>query len=67
MAEASAKDGMPVGNPARGPQKVTFGGKMVGMAAGAGDAVKWKKKADALFHLDGLQEEASHHLTSAMS
>jgi hypothetical protein len=40
---------------------------MVGMAAGAGDAAKLKKKADALFHLDGLQEEARNHLTSAMS
>jgi hypothetical protein len=37
------------------------------MAAGAGDATRWKKKADALFHLDGLQEETSNHLTSAMS
>jgi hypothetical protein len=54
-------------NPARGPKKVTFGGKMVGMAAGAGDAARWKKKADALFHLDGLQEETSNNLTSAMS
>jgi hypothetical protein len=46
---------------------VTFGGKTVGMAAGASDAAKLKKKADALFRLDGLQEEASNHLTSAMS
>jgi hypothetical protein len=67
MAEALAKDAMPATNPARGPKKVTFGGKTVGMAAGARDAVRWKKKADALFHLDGLQEEASNHLTSAMS
>jgi hypothetical protein len=58
---------MPATNPARGLKKVTFGGKMVGMAVRAGDAVRWKKKADALFHLDGLQEEASNHLTSVMS
>jgi hypothetical protein len=37
------------------------------MAAGAGDATKLMKKADALFHLDSLQEAASNHLTSAMS
>jgi hypothetical protein len=67
MDEASAKDAMPATNSARGPKKVTFGGKAVGMEAGAGDAAKWKKKADALFHLDGLQEEASNHLTSTLS
>jgi hypothetical protein len=61
------KDAMPATTPARGPKKVTFGGKSVGMAVGAGDAAKWKKKADALFHLDGLQEETSNNLTSAMS
>jgi hypothetical protein len=59
MAEASAKDDMPSTNPARGPKKVTFGRKAVEIAAGAGSAARWKKKADALFHLDGLQEEAS--------
>jgi hypothetical protein len=37
------------------------------MAAGAGDAARWKKKADALFHLDGLQEDTINNLTSAMS
>jgi hypothetical protein len=67
MAEASAKDAMPATNTARCAKKVTFGGKMVGMAGGAEDAARWKKKADALFHLDGLQEETSNHLTSAMS
>jgi hypothetical protein len=67
MAEASAKDDMPATNPARGPKKVTFGGKAVEMAAGAGGATRWKKKADALFRLDSLQEEASNHVTSAMS
>jgi hypothetical protein len=40
---------------------------MVEIAAGARDAVRWKKKVDALFHLDGLQEEAHNHVTSAMS
>jgi hypothetical protein len=37
------------------------------MAVGVSDAAKWKKKADALFHLDSLQEEASNHVSSAMS
>jgi hypothetical protein len=54
MAEALAKDAMPATTPARGPKKVNFGGKMVGIAVGAGDAAKWKKKADALFRLDGV-------------
>jgi hypothetical protein len=67
MADASAKDAMPTANPVKGPKKVTFGGKAIEIAAGAGDAVKWKKKADALFRLDNLQEEASNHVTSAMS
>jgi hypothetical protein len=67
MVEASAKDAMPATNVARGPKKVTFGGKTVEITAGARDAARWKKKADALFHLDGLQEEAINHLTSAMS
>jgi hypothetical protein len=67
MAEASAKDAMPATNPARGPKKVTFGGKTVEIAAGAGGAARWKEKSDALFHLDGLQEEASNHVTSSMS
>jgi hypothetical protein len=58
---------MPATNLTRGPKKVTFGRKAVEIAAGARSAARWKKKADALFHLDGLQEEASNHVTSAMS
>jgi hypothetical protein len=67
MAKASAKDDMPATTPARGPKKVTFGGRKVGIAVEAGNAAKWEKKADALFHLDGLQEKTSNNLTSAMS
>jgi hypothetical protein len=67
MADASAKDAMPTANPARGQKKVTFGGKTIEMAVGASDATKWKKKADALFRLDNLQDEASNLVTSAMS
>jgi hypothetical protein len=37
------------------------------MDAGAGKASKWKKKLEALFHLDNLQEEASNHVSSAMA
>jgi hypothetical protein len=47
MAEALSKDAMPATNPSRGPKKVTFGGKVVEIAAGAGSATRWKKKADA--------------------
>jgi hypothetical protein len=67
VAEASAKDAMPTINPAKGPKKVSFGGKAVEMAAGVEGAARWKKKADALFHLDSLQEESSNHISSAMS
>jgi hypothetical protein len=45
---------MPTANPVKGPKKVTFGGKAVEMDAGVSDAVKWKKKADALFRRDSL-------------
>jgi hypothetical protein len=65
-AEASAKDAMTAATPSRGSKKVTFGGK-VGIAVDAENVAKWKKKADALFHLDGLQEETSKNLSSAMS
>jgi hypothetical protein len=37
------------------------------MDAGAGEASKWKKKSEALFRLDNLQEEASNHVSSAMA
>jgi hypothetical protein len=67
MAEASAKDAMPTKDPAKGPKKVSFGGKAVEMATGVGGAARWKKKVDALFRLDSLQEEASNHVSSAMS
>jgi hypothetical protein len=67
MAEALAKDAMPTANPVKGPKTVTFGGKAVEMAVGAGGAARWKKKAYALFRLDNLQEEASNHVTSALS
>jgi hypothetical protein len=58
---------MPAATPARSSKKVTFSGKNVRIAVEAGNAAKWKKKADALFHLDGLQEETSNNFSSAMS
>jgi hypothetical protein len=54
MADAPTKDARPTANNIKGPKKVSFGGKAVEMAAGVGDATRWKKKADVLFHLDSL-------------
>jgi hypothetical protein len=67
MAGASAKDTGPSTHPAKGAKKVSFSGKAVEMSAGVGKAAKWKKKTDALFCLDHLQEEASNHVSTAMS
>jgi hypothetical protein len=67
MADASAKNVGPSTHPAKSAKKVSFSGKAVEMGAGAGEAPKWKKKAEALFRLDHLQEEASNHVSSAMS
>jgi hypothetical protein len=67
MADALAKDAMPSESPAKGLKKVSFGGTSVEMTAGTGGAARWKKKVNALFHLDGLQEEASNQISSAMS
>jgi hypothetical protein len=69
MAEASAKDAMPNTTSAGGPEKVVLGrnsSRKGEVAEGAGDASKWKKRVDALFHLDTLQEQASNHVSSAM-
>jgi hypothetical protein len=70
MSKASAKDAMPTATSARGSKKVTFGGslaKKVRIAEEARDVAKWKKRADALFHLDNLQEEASNNISSSMT
>jgi hypothetical protein len=67
MADASVKDARPSTHPAKSAKKVSFSGKAVEMDAGAGEASKWKKKAEALFRLDHLQEEASNHVSTAMS
>jgi hypothetical protein len=67
MADASTKNAGPSAHPAKGPKKVSFSGKAVKMGAGAGEASKWKKKANALFCLDHLQEEASNHVSTDIS
>jgi hypothetical protein len=67
MVGASSKDVGPSTHPAKGAKKVSFSGKAVEIGAGVGEASKWKKKADALFCLDHLQEEASNHVSTAMS
>jgi hypothetical protein len=67
MADALEKNAGPSTHPAKSTKKVNFGGKVVEMGAGAGEAPKWKKKAEALFRLNHLQEEASNHMSTAMS
>jgi hypothetical protein len=67
MADAPEKSAGPSDRPAKGAKKVSFSGKAVQMDAGAGEASKWKKKSEALFRLDNLQEEASNHVSSAMA
>jgi hypothetical protein len=67
MADAPKKDAGPSTHPAKSTKKVSFSGQTFEMGAGAGEAPKWKKKAEALFCLDHLQEEASNHVSTAMS
>jgi hypothetical protein len=67
MVGASAMDVGPSTHPAKGSKKVSFSERVVEMGAGVWEATKWKKKADALFRLDHLQEEASNHVSTAMS
>jgi hypothetical protein len=67
MADAPKKNAGPSTHPAKSTRKVSFSGKVVKMGAGAGEAPKWRKKVEALFRLDHLQEEASNHVSIAMS
>jgi hypothetical protein len=67
VADAPEKNARPSDRPAKGAKKVSFSGKAVQMDVGAGEASKWKKKSEALFLLDNLQEEASNHVSSAMA
>jgi hypothetical protein len=67
VADAPEKSAGPSDRPAKGAKKVSFSGKAFQMDAGAGEASKWRKKSEALFRLDNLQEEASNHVSSAMA
>jgi hypothetical protein len=67
IADAPEKNTGPSTHHAKSTKKVSFSGKAVEMGAGAGEAPKWKKKLEALFRLDHLQEEASNHVSIAMS
>jgi hypothetical protein len=67
MADASEKNAGPSTHPAKSAKKVSFGGKVVEVGTGAGEAPKWKKKSEALFRLDHLQEEASNHVSTVMA
>jgi hypothetical protein len=67
MADSPAKNARPSTHPAKSTKKVSFSGKVVEMGARAEEAPKWKKKSEALFRLDHLQEEASNHVSTAMS
>jgi hypothetical protein len=67
VADAPEKSAGPSGRPVKGAKKVSFIGKAIQLDTGAGEASKWKKKAEALFRLDSMQEEASNHVSSAMA
>jgi hypothetical protein len=67
VADAPEKNAGPSEHPTKSAKKVSFSRKMVQMDARAGEASKWKKKSEALFRLDNLQEEASNHVPSAMA
>jgi hypothetical protein len=69
-AEASAMDVVLNVTSTGGSEKIVLGGSSAGkgaMAEDIGDASKWKKRVDALFHLDTLQEQASNPISSAMT
>jgi hypothetical protein len=67
VADAPEKSAGPSIRLTKGAKKVSFSGKAVQMDTGAEEASKWKKKSEALFCLDNLQEEASNHVSSAMA
>jgi hypothetical protein len=67
VAGTLEKSARPSDRPTKGAKKVSFSGKMVQMDARAREASKWKKKSEALFRLNNLQEEASNDVSSAMA
>jgi hypothetical protein len=69
MATTSAKDAMPNVTPAGGSKKIILArssSRKGEVAESIGDAFKWKKRVEALFNLDTLQEQTSNHISSAM-
>jgi hypothetical protein len=70
MAEGSAKDVVPNVTSAGGSEKIVLGGSSSGKEPMAENVVgisKWKKRADALFYLDDLQEKAGNQISSSMT
>jgi hypothetical protein len=67
MADAPGKSAGPSYRPIKGAKKVSFSGKTIQVDVGAEEASKWRKKSEALFRLDNMQEEASNHVSSAMA
>jgi hypothetical protein len=66
VADAPGKNAGPSDRPIKGAKKVSFSGKTIQVDAGAEEASKWRKKSEALFRLDNMQDEASNHVSSAM-
>jgi hypothetical protein len=67
VADAPEKSAGPSDRPTRGAKKVSFSGQTIQVDAGAEEASKWRKKSEALFRLDNMQEEASNQVSSAMA
>jgi hypothetical protein len=67
MADAPETHAGPSTHPAKSTKKVSFSGGAVEMGTGAGEVPRWRKKTEALFRLDHLQEEASNHVSTVVS
>jgi hypothetical protein len=67
VADATEKSAGPSNRPAKGAKKVHFSGKALQTDTEAGEASKWNKKAEALFRLENMQEQASNNVSSAMA
>jgi hypothetical protein len=66
MADVPEKSTEPSDRPFKGARKVSFSEKTIQVDAGT-EASKWRKKSQALSRLDNMQEEASNHVSSAMT
>jgi hypothetical protein len=67
MADAPETHAGPSTHPAKSTKKVSFSGGAVKMGTGAREVPRWRKKTEALFRLDHLQEEASNHVSTVVS